>query len=350
MKKNKNKKIFLFQNLKRFFSSFSLTKFKPLFQKWLINFIRYLSLAYKKPSAFLKLTLSFIFMWWKRLLIVFIILVFVLYPFIALRSEKIDVNPYFSGEKVMAPASQAVETAKALITREVSEYGWKANLPYLFPSAMLDNMPSFQQGIIHALSVFSSSLNTPQTQKAAYLLSLPGNVWYVNFSSYLKPSVPSTRSYRKARSYLKAYNLDLSRGKEQWNDTQERLLLILSHVATDMIKSIDMAETQIENDSFLDFKADNLFYFIKGQGYAYALLLRDLQTDFENQVITPDIKGKFEDTIYTFMQLYNYQPLWIINGAPDGFFPSHLMVQAFYTTTTVLALRDLMQEIKETNK
>lgn len=350
MKKNKNKKFFLFQKFKIFFSSFSLSSFQSLLKKWGVNFLRYISLVYKKPSAFFKLTLSFIFVCWKRLLIALIILVFVLYPLIALRSEKIDLNPDFSGEKVIAPASQAVETAKALITREVSEYGWKANLPFLFPSAMLDNMPSFQQGIIHALSVFSLSLNTPQTQKAGFLLSLPGNVWYVNFSSYLKPSVPSTRSYRKARSYLKAYNLDLAQGNKQWDDSQEQLILILSHITTDMEKTIDIEKTRSVNASLIDFKADNLFYFIKGQGYAYALLIRDIKEDFYNQIITPEIEGKFEDVIYTLNQLYNYQPLWIVNGVPDGLLPSHLMVQAFYATRAVLTLQELIQEIKETNK
>lgn len=350
MKKEKNKKIFSFQSVKSFFSSFSLTNTLTALKKGFVNFFRYLSLIYKKPSAFLKITLSFAFKWWKRLLITFLILIFVLYPIIAWQSEKIDVNPHFRGTKVKAPASQAVETAKELIDREVSDYGWKANLPYLFPSAMLDNMPAFQQGIIHALAEFSFVLNAPQAQKAASLLSLPGDVWYVNFSSYLKPSIPSNRSYRKARRLLKAYNRDLSRGAQRWDASAEKLTDILSQIAADMAESIDIVEQRVDKSPLLDLKADNLFYFMKGQGYAYALLLRDLQKDFETCVITPEIEGAFEDVLYAFNRLYRYQPAWIINGKPDGFLPSHLMVQAFYATDAVLALQKLIHEIKDTKQ
>lgn len=79
-----------------------------------------------------------------------------------------------------------------------------------------------------------------------------------------------------------------------------------------MAESIDIVEQRVDKSPLLDLKADNLFYFMKGQGYAYALLLRDLQKDFETRVITPEIEGAFEDVLYAFNRLYRYQPAWII--------------------------------------
>ncbi len=46
----------------------------------------------------------------------------------------------------------------ALLDRELSDQGWTANDPLFYPTAILDNMPNYQQGMVGALSRFSFEL------------------------------------------------------------------------------------------------------------------------------------------------------------------------------------------------
>src|SRR3546814_8031737 len=51
--------------------------------------------------------------------------------------------------------SRAVAMAAELNDREVNHTGWVANDPFFMPGSLLDNMPNYQLGMIHALGRFA---------------------------------------------------------------------------------------------------------------------------------------------------------------------------------------------------
>lgn len=345
MKKRKNN---YFQRVKNIFSHFKLTSLKAQFflfwtsfKKHFVHFKKWLRLAFRHPFVFLKKTGWFIFRCWKRFLITLAVLLILFYPLLAFVGEKIDVSSNFSGDEVSLPESQTIETAKDLITREVSDYGWRANLPIVFPSALLDNMPSFQTGIMKGLAVFTSSFSHQNMKKATELLNTPGDIWYVNFSSYLKPSLPSVHYYRRARGLLKRYNRALLTGEIRLDMNQ--LERTLKTFELDLRQTLfDLQEgVQKGSSKWIDTQADNLLYEVKGKMYTYALLIRDLKKDFDEKTLTPEIEAAYEDVQYTFAKAYQFKPFLVFNTGSEGIWASHLSTMGFYVSDGLLALIDL---------
>ena len=89
-----------------------------------------------------------------------LVLVFGLYyPVGMVLTHKIDDRLDYQVPGDIEPgASRAVAITAALVQREVQQNGWVANDPFFMPGAMLDNMPNFQLGIIHALGRFGFEL------------------------------------------------------------------------------------------------------------------------------------------------------------------------------------------------
>ena len=350
MKKVKNKFI---QNIKESFLSFYKTFFSSI-KTFLIHTYRSLKastlLALRNPKSFLSQSIRFIFLWWKRLVIGVVSFLIILYPILGFMSEEIDDNANFSGKAVSSSQMQSVQTAEALIHREVIQHGWKANLPIVFPSSILDNMPSYQMGIIEALQAFTGAFHDEKLQRSSEMLSYSGDTWYLNFSSYLKPMKPAQRVYRKAMALLRSYNEDLQEGKKA-PLTVQNLKSILNAMCQDLSESLVSIDEQLLKISVIDFEADNVFYNTKGKLYADALLMRDLKKDYVKLIETPEIEISFNDAIDALIRAYQYNPCIILNGKVDGLLvPSHLAVQGYYTGQAINRLQELQNLLNLRNE
>lgn len=344
MKKMKNNKIL--QIVKKIYSGFKLMILMPVgrFLKHLYRSVKAgILMALRNPKSFLSQTIAFVFKWWKRFVVGVVLIAIAFYPIIGFMSEEIDDNPDFSGPAVASNQMQSIQTAQALIHREVVTHGWKANLPIVFPSSVLDNMPSFQMGIMDALAAFTGAFPDEKLQRSAEMLAYPGRTWYLNFSSYLKPTKPAQRVYRKAMALLRSYNEDLQSGQLAPLSAED-----LSHVIRAMREDLRHSTFKIDeklaqaSDRVIDFGADNVFYKTKGKLYADALLMRDLKRDYVALIDTPEMEVAFNDAIDALTKAYQYNPGIILNGKADGFLvPSHLAVQGFYTMQAVDALKSL---------
>ena len=73
--------------------------------------------------------------------------------------EEIEADPDF-GASIEVPqgGSHAVALAAGLVDREVNLHYWTANDPGFLPGSLLDNMPSFQVGMVSALARFTVEL------------------------------------------------------------------------------------------------------------------------------------------------------------------------------------------------
>jgi hypothetical protein len=257
--------------------------------------------------------------------------------------------------------SGAVAAVAALIDREVNGHGWTPNDPFFSPTALLDDMPNFQRGIVAALSrvtlalsetmgVRSASSETDSDLKtAAELLAYPPDVWLWNPSvSLWKGS--SEQQYRKAITALNGYNARLASGDAAIGRSALDLAAGLDAVAADLDAEAGAIDTLVRAHAnlFLDDAAGNLFYRVKGEVYAYDIVLKGLYGDF-----TPIIEAKGQIKLWDRMMTSledsaRMRPLVVLNGSADSeFVPCHLCNQGFYISRARESMRELADALRK---
>ncbi len=269
----------------------------------------------------------------------------------------IDDDPEYtvSGE-VAQNASRSVAIAAELIDREINQNRWTANDPFFMPSAALDNMPNFQQGVIGALARFAfeltdqigrtrgSSQTDPDLQEAAGLLQYSGTKWIWDPTVAFWPTAASEKQYEKARTSLLSYNERLAGGGAVFDRRADNLLATMDRMSVDLGSSSAVLDRHIAEHSgdFIDTQSDDVFYNIKGQLYAYYLLCRELEHDFGNVIAERELGSVWSQMLDSLRQAATLDPLVVINSEPDGiWFASHLSAQGFY----LLRARTRLKEI-----
>jgi hypothetical protein len=292
-------------------------------------------------------------------LTVFLGILLLYYPIGMALVHTIDDDTEFSApESLLLPkGSRAVSVSIALIRREVNDHYWVANDPFFYPGAALDNMPNFQQGIVSALARFAfelsdqigrvrgSSQTDEDLQSASGELQFEGNVWFLDLGSDNPVNtVVSERRYRKAANSLSRYNERLNEGNAVFERRSDNLLATLDRIALDLGSSsatIDRHITEHAGD-WIDSQADDIFYGVKGQTYAYYLLLRELAIDFEEVIAERQLAATWAEMQASLRQAARMQPLVVVNGEPDAQLqPSHLASQGFYLLRARTQLREI---------
>ncbi len=252
--------------------------------------------------------------------------------------------------------SRAVSIATALIDREVGQHRWVANDPWFLAPAALDNMPNYQQGIIGALARFAfeltdqigrtrgSSHTDENLQEASGQLQYAGNVWLFDFSTSLAPTTPSESRYQKARRSLIDYNRRVAEGSATFERRADNLMATLDRFALDLGASSAVLDEHLAMHSggLFDFRADDLFYGVKGQIYAYYLLLRELRLDYANVISERELQKAWTEMLESMRHGAELSPWVVINGAPDAaILPSHLAGQGFYLMRARTKLKEI---------
>ncbi|USG61195.1 DUF2333 family protein [Sneathiella marina] len=295
---------------------------------------------------------------WKPIALILLFIVVAYYPvgMFMINNIEDDVDFTPSGENVVAGGSKAVDMMAGLIDREINVNRWTANDPFFMPSAALDNMPNYQQGVISALARFSfeltdqigrtrgSSQTDPDLQEAAGLLQYSGTKWAWDPSISWLPTAASEEQYEKARKSLIKYNQRLAAGNAVFEKRADNLLATLDRIALDIGSSTAAIDQHIDENagSFIDFKADDLFYDIKGQSYGYYMILKSLAQDYETLIKERELGNAWAQMLSSLKSVIELNPIVVVNAAPDSqFLPNHLAAQGFY----VLRARAQLQEI-----
>jgi hypothetical protein len=270
--------------------------------------------------------------------------------------EEIEADPDFGASiEVPQDGSHAVALAAGLVDREVNLHYWTANDPAILPGSLLDNMPSFQAGMVSALARFTvelrdqmarvrgSSQSDPDLEAAGGRLSYPGNVWIFEWSR--TPVQPSSESqYRRAVEDLQRYNQRLSQGQATFERRADNLQALLDRIAADLGGSSAALTRKIEGDAtyFLDFTADNDFYNTKGRLYAYYIVLRGLGLDMEATIAERGVRNLWDEMMRSLREGAVLQP-WVVMNAPlDSLTnPNHLAAQGFLLLRARTQLREL---------
>ncbi len=293
-------------------------------------------------------------------LVLFLLAVFVLYyPIGMVWVHKINDDPNFAVTAVPEGESRAVALAAALINREVRKTHWPANDPIFMPGWALDNMPNFQRGLKEALARFAnemadqlgrsrgSSSSDPDLLAARGYLNYPPDIWLWNPDvSWWAPTASSEAQYLAAMRALESYNERLGRNDATFERRSDNLLTTLDRFGKDLGAASNSIDQQIETASgqWLDFHADDVFYFNKGQLYGYSLLLRDLGIDFQKVIEEKGAANVWNRMVSSMAEGASLAPLVVINGSPNALLqPNHLAIQGFY----LLRARTQLEEITD---
>jgi hypothetical protein len=293
---------------------------------------------------------------WKRIAAGFVLALALYYPVGMAWVHTIDDSPDFAPTEVPPGASRTVALMIGLIDRETVTHAWVANDPFFLPGFMLDNMPEFQQGIVAALARFAvelgdqiartrgSSQSDPDLERAAGLLKYPGDVWLIDFKTSWLPTASSDSQYLSAARALANYNRRLAAGEATFERRADNLIAVIDRMAADLGSSSAVIDRQIivGRDAWIDTRADNVFYGVKGRLYAYALIMRELGEDYRQLLKDRDVSSAWAQTLDSFREAAALDPLIVMNGAPDGLFSAnHLAVQGFYLLRARIQLREI---------
>lgn len=294
----------------------------------------------------------------KRSAIVLLLLAAIYYPAGFIMFHTVDDDLGFAERaKATEPGrSHAVAIMANLLDREVRGNGWVANDPWFYPTAFMDNMPNYQQGMISALGRFAyelqdqlgrsrgSSQVDQDLDKATGLLQYPADVWHFDIATSIAPTATSEAQYKRAIMALRSYNERLGVGAAVYEKRADNLLATLDRIALDLGASSAVIDDHLEQQSGLwfDNTADDVFYATKGQLYAYAMVLEGLGQDFENTLNEKDVMAMWRRMTASMQEAAKLQPMIVVSGAPDSqVLPSHLTGQGFYLLRARTQLREI---------
>ena len=223
-------------------------------------------------------------------------------------------------------------------------------------------MPSYQQGIIYAISRFAvemtdqmgrsrgSSEVDGDLDKASGLLKYPGTTWIFDLSTSIAPTASSEAQYRSARRSLLSYNKRLSKGEATFDKRADNLQATLMRFTADLgsYSAVISEHLTLAGQWGLDTTADNIFYSAKGRVYAYYLLLRELGVDFGEVISGKELTSSWVLMVDSLKQASRLDPIIVTNGQPDGVIaPSHLAALGFYLLRARTQLREIIDILEK---
>ncbi|MBL28010.1 MAG: hypothetical protein CMM50_10740 [Rhodospirillaceae bacterium] len=295
---------------------------------------------------------------WRPLVIAIVVFLLLYYPVGMIWMHQINDDPDYQPPAAfeVENGSNAVGMVAALINREVNETEWVANDPFFMPSAALDNMPNFQQGMFAALGRFTielldqvgrtrgSSQADPDLETAAGRLKYPGDVWIYDIKTSLLPVSSSESQYRAAMRAMESYNQRIASGDAVFERRADNLQVTLDRVASDLGSASAQIDQRVHDGagSVFDFVSDDIFYNVKGRTYGYYMILRELQVDYAKVIAERDLGPIWQHMLDSLRAAAILSPLIVRNGEPDSLvMPSHLLAQGFYLLRARTQLREV---------
>ncbi len=315
-----------------------------------------LTLATQKGiSAIKQADISF----WKMIFGGLLIILFLYYGIGGISISSIDTSSSYlpkSKDKSLA----VVDMSSHLINREVYHKIWTPNLPFMFPSYFLDNMPNFQLGLMSAISktisvfprliiTYENDTLSQNLSEAANLLQYPGNVWLFSSDNRLAPS--SSTQYKKGRKKLNRFNQEIAQGQIIFQATPDNLLLILTAIKADITKQILRTDSHIREyqKSLIDTKADDIFYYDLGKLYGYSQILKALGRDFKDVLVKEDIYQQWTGLLKNLELASDLNPSIVRNGKLNSSFsPNHLATINYFASRSINILDEIINHLKQT--
>lgn len=300
--------------------------------------------------------------WWHIVTVTAIAVICLYYPLGGWIINDIDTNTDYEIPLSAPKQSATIATTSYIVNREVNDKLWTPNLPFFFPSYFLDNMPSFQLGMINtaantvlALSRIMPPLpageNKPnRLDTAVEMLQYPGTVWLFSLENNLVPAPSSTKQYRRAIRQLDKYNQALSAGIIVFTPRAGDLKTILALTGSNLKRANLDLEKQIRefSSSWFDGKADNVFYFNRGKAYATFLELQAIGRDYKEIIVAAGQYENWTIMLAALQKAAHISPMIIRNGELDSLTaPNHLAYLNGYILKARLLIRKISNQLPQ---
>ncbi len=231
-----------------------------------------------------------------------------------------------------------------LLIKDMAD-NWMPN-DLFWPTALLDNMPNFQLGVLEVVRyngrVLRDNLSRTRTTDR---LDPSAEAAFTNLSNDpFKWWFPSAESkWTLALTQLELYNQNLSSGRSHFYPRADNLIELLNQylslmggVNTRLINAPrDMKTTLgIEEQKDRTSPAPNVnidipwhliddnFYYAQGVAFALHESFRAIRVDF-NEVLTDKNSVTLVDKILEILSRCDFEPIIIFNGDPDSIFANH---------------------------
>lgn len=252
-------------------------------------------------------------------------------------------------------ASKSVAVIAGLISREVDETAWAPNTQPFQPAALLrfgGNMVNFQAGLVKALSAcvleMENRIARMRGTSAADVdmgvarqgLARQPDTWLLD----PLPTSSADQEYRKAAEALLRYNARLAAGQAVFDIRADNLQALLDRAALDIGGASDALDRQMDAGRrvLIDRKADKIFYFSKGQAYAYFIVLRALKEDFKDVLAERRVTKIYDAMLEDLAVAASLQPPVVQNASPGAMLmPNHLAMQGFHLLRARAKLREI---------
>jgi len=300
-------------------------------------------------------------------------------------SEPDRIDPIHAAAQLAAERNEQLTTGyittAALITVSetlLNKSGGYLSNDVLPPSLFMDNIPNWEFGVLTQIRDLSLALRNDMTRSQSQSVEdkdimAVENQFRIDSTSWALP--PAESEYRQAINGLSAYLTRLSD-----NDTQDAQFYARADNLNDWLSlitkrlgslsqrlSASVGQARINTDLAGDaeaqqstptskiievqtpwFEIDDVFYEARGSAWALSILLRAVETDFQEilqkknaQVSVQQIIRELEATQDTV-----WSPI-ILNGGGFGIFANHSLVMANYISRANAAVIDLQQLLKQ---
>jgi len=202
--------------------------------------------------------------------------------------------------------------------------GWLPNDLPLSPGYWLDNMPSFQLGVLtvvrHSGRVLRDNLSRQRTSDE---LNKEADKAYSQYSNDpLKWALPSAEgAFGRGNEFLLRFRENLG-GSANFYPRADNLIQMLEQFVSELGGVSTLMLDAHDGNKVSWFQVDNNFYF--GQGVAHGMLgmMRAARVDF-NRVLSDKNALEITDQIITALEGSQFDPWYVGNGDKDGVFANH---------------------------
>ena len=242
-----------------------------------------------------------------------------------------------------------INAGSYLIKREVDDHMWTPNLPFIFPGYALDNMPSFQTGILQSVRVSIKSLSNifddKSLKEAATLMKYPPNIWLLSKTENLSLAPSSGAQYRKAKKELLKFNKEFVLPEEKRTEVLHKILASIEKNLNKISADIDNQVREVSSNWF-DNNADNVFYLNQGRLYGHYVMLKALSQDFKKEIVDTKQYENLTILLKAMEDGFLLNPLVIRNGHPQSMTaPNHLMSLNFYVAKSCYQINKIKENV-----
>lgn len=262
----------------------------------------------------------------KTLISIIVVLLLIGFVTIAVLQSRRPSSPVPLADENAPPGVTTVTMMIDLMETQLGGFGgWIPNDIFLSPSFYLDNLPSFQLGVLQVLRHDSRVLRDNLTrQRTSDAVHKDTDLAYSAFANDPhKWAFPSAESaFGRGVAALKRFRKQLGTKDASFYPRADNLVQLLEPLVSELgaVTTVLLSARNPEKVGWMD--VDDNFYFAQGVGYALLGTMQAVRQDFR-EVVTDKKATEIMDLIVDSLEASQFDPLIVTNGSKAGILASH---------------------------